>query len=69
MYSASIASNSKKIIQFIKAFNTDVSLKDIQDRYVLSHEDGITPEILESDVTPVLDELYKNIDTIVASYK
>lgn len=55
--------------QFIKAFNTDVSLKDIQDRYVLSHEDGITPEILESDVTPVLDELYNNIDLIVASYK
>lgn len=55
--------------QFIKAFNTDVSLKDIQDRYVLSHEDGITPEILEADVTPVLDELYKNIDDIVASYK
>lgn len=55
--------------QFIKAFNTDVSLKDIQDRYVLSHEDGITPDILESDVTPVLDELYKNIDSIVASYK
>lgn len=55
--------------QFIKAFNTDVSLKDIQDRYVLSHEDGITPEILESDVTPVLDELYNNIDSIVASYK
>lgn len=55
--------------QFIKAFNTDVSLKDIQDRYVLSHEDGITPEILEADVTPVLDELYNNIDDIVASYK
>lgn len=55
--------------QFIKAFNTDVSLKDIQDRYVLSHEDGITPEILEGDVTPVLDELYKNIDKIVESYK
>ena len=55
--------------QFIKAFNTDVSLKDIQDRYVLSHEDGITPEILEADVTPVLDELYRNIDDIVASYK
>ena len=55
--------------QFIKAFNTDVSLKDIQDRYVLSHEDGITPEILESDVTPVLDELYNNIDQIVATYK
>ena len=55
--------------QFIKAFNTDVSLKDIQDRYVLSHEDGITPEILESDVVPVLDELYKNIDKIVDSYK
>ena len=55
--------------QFIKAFNTDVSLKDIQDRYVLSHEDGITPEILESDVVPVLDELYKNIDKIVDTYK
>lgn len=55
--------------QFLKAFNTDVSLKDIQDRYVLSHEDGITPEILEDDVSPVLDELYKNIDDIVASYK
>jgi hypothetical protein len=55
--------------QFIKAFNTDVSLKDIQDRYVLSHEDGITPEILEADVAPVLDELYNNLDDIVASYK
>ena len=55
--------------QFTKAFNTEVSLKDIQDRYTLSHEDGITPELLKDDVTPVLDELYKNIDQIVASYK
>lgn len=55
--------------QFLKAFNTEVSLKDIQDRYVLSHEEGITPEILESDVQPVLDALYDNIDSIIADYK
>ena len=55
--------------QFIKAFNEEQALKDIQDRYTLSHEDTITPEILADDTVPVLDTLYQNIDQIVESYK
>ena len=55
--------------QFMKAFNEEQALKDIQDRYTLSHEDSITPEILADDTIPVLDTLYENIDEIVDSYK
>ena len=55
--------------QFTKAFETEQALKDIQLRYDLTKEDGITPEILENDITPILDNLYENIDQIVATYK
>lgn len=55
--------------QFMKAFNEEQALKDIQDRYTLSHEDTITPELLADDTIPVLDTLYDNIDQIVESYK
>lgn len=55
--------------QFTKAFEQEQALKDIQIRYDLTKEDGITPELLENDITPILDELYKNIDQIVDSYK
>ena len=55
--------------QFTKAFETEQALKDIQIRYDLTKEDGITPELLENDVTPVLDTLFENIDQIVESYK
>lgn len=55
--------------QFNKAFDTEQALKDIQLRYDLTKEDGITLEILENDITPILDNLYENIDQIVATYK
>ena len=55
--------------QFAKAFETEQALKDIQLRYDLTKEDGITPELLENDITPVLDTLYENIDQIVETYK
>ena len=55
--------------QFNKAFDTEQALKDIQLRYDLTKEDGITPEILENDITPILDNLFENIDQIVATYK
>ena len=55
--------------QFTKAFETEQALKDVQLRYDLTKEDGITPEILENDITPLLDNLYENIDQIVDSYK
>lgn len=55
--------------QFTKAFEQEQALKDIQIRYDLTKEDGITPELLENDITPILDELYKNIDQIVETYK
>ena len=29
----------------------------------------MTPEILEEDVTPILDKVYENIDVIVSQYK
>lgn len=55
--------------QFTKAFEQEQALKDMQLRYNLTKEDGITPEILENDITPILDTLYENIDQIVESYK
>lgn len=55
--------------QFTKAFETEQALKDIQLRYDLTKEDGISPDLLESDITPILDNLYENIDQIVATYK
>lgn len=55
--------------QFAKAFETEQALKDIQMRYDLTKEDGISPEILNNDITPILDTLYENIDIIVDTYK
>lgn len=55
--------------QFTKAFEQEQALKDIQLRYDLTKEDGISPELLENDITPLLDNLYNNIDQIVDSYK
>ena len=64
--------------QFIKAFNTELSLRYIQDKNI--SPDKSKPEEeqtlsetkiqeLKDDLTPVLDELDKNIDTIVETYK
>lgn len=55
--------------QFTKAFEQEQALKDIQLRYDLTKEDGISPELLENDITPLLNNLYENIDQIVDSYK
>ena len=55
--------------KFTKAFEQEQALKDIQLRYDLTKEDGISPEILENDITPLLDNLYNNIDQIVDTYK
>ena len=55
--------------QFAKAFETEQALKDIQIRYDLTKEDGISPDILNNDITPILDTLYENIDIIVDTYK
>lgn len=55
--------------QFIKAFDREESLKDLQLRYEQTKELGITPELLQEDVSPILDEVYKNIDKIVELYK
>lgn len=55
--------------QFTKAFEQEQALKDMQLRYDLTKEDGISPDVLENDITSVLDNLYENIDQIVASYK
>jgi hypothetical protein len=55
--------------QFTKAFEQEQALKDIQLRYDLTKEDGITPDILKGDITPILDTLYENIDQIVDTYK
>ena len=55
--------------QFIKAFNQEESLKDLQLRYEQSKEEGITPEDLQNDVAPILDKVYENIDKIVENYK
>ena len=54
--------------QFTKAFEQEKALKDVQIRYDLTKE-GIPPDILEGDITPILDALYESIDQIVESYK
>ena len=41
----------------------------MQDRYAIMHEEGVSPDKLSEEVTPLLDELYNNIDKIVATYK
>ena len=43
--------------QFAKAFEQEQALKDIQLRYDLTKEDGITPDILENDIVPILNSL------------
>ena len=55
--------------QFIKAFNTESGLKDIQDKYIISKEKGVKIEDIKDDVNNILDELYNNIDQIVEDYK
>lgn len=64
--------------QFVKAFNSELSLRYIQDKNVSpdkskpEEEQTLTEKQigeLTDDLTPVLDELYENIDTIVDSYK
>ena len=55
--------------QFIKAFNTEGGLKDIQDKYIISKEKGVNIEDIQDDVNIILDELYNNLDKIVNTYK
>ena len=54
--------------QFVKAYNEELSLKYIQERNTEVPQEEDTP-IDDGDITPVLDELYKNIDKIVSNYK
>ena len=54
--------------QFIKAFNTEAGLKDIQDKYIISKEKGVNIEDISEDVNNILDELYNNIDKILEDY-
>ena len=64
--------------QFLKAFNSELSLRYIQDRNNSpdkskpEEEQALTPKQIKEltdDLTPVLDELAENIDQIVDSYK
>lgn len=55
--------------QFIKAFNTEAGLKDLQDKYIISKEKGVNIDDISEDINTILDEVYKNIDTILETYK
>ena len=64
--------------QFLKAFNSELSLRYIQEKNVSpdkskpEEEQTLSEKQIQDlidDVTPVLDELYDNIDQIVATYK
>ncbi len=55
--------------QFLKAFNQEESLKDLQLRYEETKEIGMSPQTLQEDVTPLLDQVYNNIDKIIETYK
>ena len=54
--------------QFIKAFDQEETLKDMQLRYEQSKEEGVTPEDME-DVISILDKVYENLPTIISNYK
>lgn len=54
--------------QFIKAFNREAGLKDIQDKYIISKEKGVNIDDISEDVNNILDELYNNIDKIIEDY-
>ena len=58
-----------KETQFIKAFNREASLKDLQDKYLMLHEEGIIVDDLSDNINNVLEEVFKNIDQIVEDYK
>lgn len=59
--------------QFVKAFNSELSLRYIQDKNISDdknkpdNEEELTQ--LTEEVTPILDEIYNNIDKIVDTYK
>ena len=55
--------------QFNKAFQEEESLRDFQQRYWIMHEEGVSPDKLGEEVIPLLDNLYENIDKILADYK
>lgn len=55
--------------QFIKAFNKEAALKDLQDKYLMLHEEGIIVDDLSDNINNVLEEVFKNIDQIVEDYK
>ena len=55
--------------QFNKAFNEEESLRDLQQRYWIMHEEGVSPDKLGDEVIPLLDSLYDNINAIVETYK
>ena len=59
--------------QFVKAFNSELSLRYIQDKNISADKDKPDNEEeltqLTEEVTPILDEIYNNIDKIVDTYK
>lgn len=64
--------------QFVKAFNSELSLRYIQEKNISpdkskpQEEQDLSPKQIKEltdDLTPVLDELYENIDKIVDTYK
>ena len=62
--------------QFIRAFNSELSLRYIQEKNNSPDKDeeelGMSEEEVEElkdDLTPVLDEVYNNLDKIVDTYK
>lgn len=64
---------SLKPEKFLKAFNTDKSIKAIVDYYPIitknKHKTGINPLDVQGDVSDLLDNLYNNIDNIVSFYE
>lgn len=59
--------------KFLKAFNTDKAIKSIIEYYVIStggkRKSGIKQTDIQDDVTTLFNNLYENIDKIVANYE
>ena len=55
--------------QFIKAFNTEAGLKALQDKYMISKEQGVRIDDISEDVNNIFDEVFNNIDKILETYK
>ena len=54
--------------EFVRLFNTEKAIQAISEYYPESTRTYANPENIKTEVTELYDELYNNIDNIIADY-